>query len=75
MTYREQEKIQEEKRDRFIAAMREAGSYPITQHPSYEQDIAFDIDDIIEYIESKEEKEKEKRKNELRIPREYIYDK
>ena len=43
----------QEKREKLIEMLELQGSFPITQHPSYEQDTAFDIDDIIELLEKK----------------------
>ena len=52
---REEEKAREAahnaKREKITKMFRELGSYPITQHPDYQQDIAFDIDDIVELFE------------------------
>ncbi len=35
----------------FMDAMKEINLYPVTQHPDYENDHAYDIDDIIEVME------------------------
>ena len=53
--YYSQEKTQVRHQE-LIQKMKDIGCYPITQHPDYEQDMAFDIDDIIELIESLKEK-------------------
>jgi len=52
MTYQETQEIQKDKRQLLYASMKELGLYPITQHPSYEEDLAYDIDDVIELMET-----------------------
>jgi len=49
------ERKYQEKRDQLIEMLELQGSFPITQHPDYEQDTAFDIDDIIELLENQKE--------------------
>ena len=47
------ERKYQDKREKLIQELEVLGSFPITQHPSYEQDTAYDIDDIIELLEKK----------------------
>ncbi len=60
MTYKEMEETQEVKRKELLTKMRKIGCYPITQHPDYENDSAFDVDDIIEFVEKLKEQNKQK---------------
>ncbi len=41
-------------RDELVEKFKELHSYPIIQHPDYEQDTAYDIDDILEVINKME---------------------
>ena len=54
---REEEKARQDiyfsKREKLTQELEALGSFPITQHPDYEQDTAYDIDDIIELLEKK----------------------
>ena len=55
--YYSQEKTQA-RHEELIQKMKDMGAYPITQHPDYEQDIAFDIDDICDLLVSLKKSEK-----------------
>ena len=46
----------DEKRDKLTEMFRAQSSFPVTQHPDYQQDIVYEIDDIIELVEALEKK-------------------
>lgn len=52
MTYKEMEEIRIAEAKVIREMMEKLGCVPITQHPDYEQDVAYDIDDIAELVAS-----------------------
>jgi len=56
MTYIEERKIREDKALKLIEEMKKYGIFPITQHPDYQVDVAFDVDDIVEFLEKRKQK-------------------
>ena len=55
-TEKARQEIEDAKRTELIEKFRLLGCFTITQHPDYEQDMAFGIDDIIELLEIQEER-------------------
>jgi len=51
MAYSEYQKETDRKQNELRESLRKIGIHPITQHPDYEYDLAYDIDDIVDYIE------------------------
>ncbi len=52
MTYLEMLEKEKVKREELTVKLKEAGIYPITQHPDYSNGPAYDIDDIVEFLET-----------------------
>jgi len=51
MTHSEFQKETDRKQNELRESLRKIGIRPIVQHPDYEHDLAYDIDDIVDYIE------------------------
>ena len=54
MTYLELQEREKVKREALTVKLKEAGIYPVTQHPDYSNGPAYDIDDIVEFLETLE---------------------
>ncbi len=54
MTYLELQERENVKREALTVKLEEQGIYPVTQHPDYHNGPAYDIDDIVEYLEALE---------------------
>ena len=52
MTYKELQEETDKKALELMEKLKELSIYPVTQHPDYSDGPAYDIDDIVEYLES-----------------------